>query len=94
MHGITAQAAYTWSHSLDEVTAYRGALPQDSTNFKGDYGNSDFDMHNIFVGLISYDVPGGQVEGPDERLAAEQPDDLPRRTAVLRLQLERHIGNR
>jgi Carboxypeptidase regulatory-like domain/TonB dependent receptor len=58
MHGITAQAAYTWSHSLDEVTAYRGALPQDSTNFKGDYGNSDFNMHNIFVGLITYDIPG------------------------------------
>ncbi len=59
VHGLTAQAAYTWSHSMDEVTAYRGALPQDSTNFKGDYGNSDFNMHHILVGLISYDVPGG-----------------------------------
>jgi outer membrane receptor protein involved in Fe transport len=59
-HGLTAQAAYTFSHSFDEVTAYRGALPQDSTNFKGDYGNSDFDMRNIFVGLLSYNVPGGQ----------------------------------
>ena len=59
-HGITAQGAYTWSHSFDEVTAYRGALPQDSFNFKGDYGPSDFDMHNIVVGLITYDVPGGQ----------------------------------
>jgi hypothetical protein len=58
MHGFTAQAAYTWSHSFDEVTAYRGALPQDSTNFKGDYGNSDFNMHNIFVGAITYDIPG------------------------------------
>jgi hypothetical protein len=60
IHGVTAQAAYTWSHSMDEVTAYRGALPQDSTNFKGDYGPSDFDNRNIFVGLISYDVPGSQ----------------------------------
>ena len=59
-HGLTAQAAYTWSHSFDEVTAYRGALPQDSFNFKGDYGPSDFDNRNIFVGLISYEVPGGQ----------------------------------
>jgi hypothetical protein len=42
------------------VTAYRGALPQDSTNFKGDYGASDFDQRNIFTGLISYDVPGAQ----------------------------------
>ena len=57
-HGISAQAAYTWSHSFDEVTAYRGALPQDSLNFKGDYGPSDFDNRNIFVGSISYQVPG------------------------------------
>jgi outer membrane receptor protein involved in Fe transport len=60
IHGLTAQAAYTWSHSFDEVTAYRGALPQDSTNFKGDYGQSDFDNRNIFVGLVSYNVPGSQ----------------------------------
>jgi outer membrane receptor protein involved in Fe transport len=60
IHGFTAQAAYTWSHNLDEVTAYRGALPQDSTNFKGDYGPSDFDMRNILVGLVSYNVPGTQ----------------------------------
>jgi hypothetical protein len=58
IHGITAQAAYTWSHSMDEVTAYRGALPQDSFNFKGDYGPSDFDNRNIFVGSVSYQVPG------------------------------------
>jgi hypothetical protein len=60
IHGFTAQGAYTWSHNLDEVTAYRGALPQDSTNFKADYGPSDFDMRNIFVGLASYNVPGTQ----------------------------------
>ena len=58
--GLRAQGAYTWSHNLDEVTAYRGALPQDSTNFKGDYGPSDFDSRNILVGLVSYNVPGTQ----------------------------------
>jgi outer membrane receptor protein involved in Fe transport len=58
IHGFTAQGAYTWSHSFDEVTAYRGALPQNSTNFRGDYGPSDFDARNIFVGLLSYSVPG------------------------------------
>ena len=63
-HGITAQAAYTWSHSFDEVTAYRGALPQDSTNFKGDYGPSDFDNRNILVTSVSYLVPGGQTLKP------------------------------
>jgi hypothetical protein len=58
MHGFTAQGAYTWSHAFDEVTSYRGALPQDSTNFRGDYGPSDFDSRNTLVGLVSYNVPG------------------------------------
>ena len=57
MHGLTTQFSYTWSHNLDEVTQYRGQLPQDSTNFKGDYGASDFDTRNTFVGFANYDVP-------------------------------------
>ena len=84
LHGFTAQAAYTWSHSFDEVTAYRGALPQDSTNFKGDYGPSDFDSRNIFVGLITYNVPGAQKwKAPDQWMAVEQSDDISRRPALL-----------
>jgi outer membrane receptor protein involved in Fe transport len=59
-HHLSTQTVYTWSHALDEVTAYRGALPQDSTNFKGDYSNSDFDTRNTFVSFMSYDVPGSQ----------------------------------
>ncbi|HEX6495518.1 MAG TPA: TonB-dependent receptor, partial [Acidobacteriaceae bacterium] len=57
MHGVTTQFSYTWSHNLDEVTSYRGQLPQDSTNFKGDYGNSDFDTRHTFVGYVNYTVP-------------------------------------
>jgi hypothetical protein len=56
-HGLTTQFSYTWSHNLDEVTMYRGQLPQDSTNFKGDYGNSDFDTRNSFTGYANYAVP-------------------------------------
>jgi hypothetical protein len=56
--GLTAQFSYTWGHNLDEVTQYRGQLPQDSTNFKGDYGNSDFDTRNGFVGYANYAIPG------------------------------------
>jgi hypothetical protein len=59
-HHFSAQTIYTWSHALDEVSAYRGALPQDSTNFKGDYSNSDFDTRNTFVSFMSYEVPGSQ----------------------------------
>ncbi len=63
-HGLTSQASYTLGHNLDEVTQYRGALPQDSYNFKnnvpgdpGDYGNSDFDTRNSLVGYLNYEVP-------------------------------------
>ncbi|MGA8727916.1 MAG: TonB-dependent receptor, partial [Terracidiphilus sp.] len=63
-HGLNSQASYTWGHNLDEVTAYRGALPQDSYNFKnnvpgdpGDYGNSDFDTRSAFKGFLNYTIP-------------------------------------
>ncbi len=62
-HRLSGQVAYTWSHNLDEVSAYRGALPQNSYNFKGDYGNSDFDTRNTFVGFFSYALPGSS-HGP------------------------------
>lgn len=70
-HGLTSQVAYTWSHSLDEVTAYRGALPQNSiatgsgcgpvsnAGFKCDYGNGDFDTRNTAIVQFTYDVPSG-----------------------------------
>ena len=60
IHHFSAQAAYTWSHSFDDVTAYRGALPQRSDDFKADYGQSDFDSRNIFVGALSYEAPGSR----------------------------------
>ncbi|HXS13410.1 MAG TPA: carboxypeptidase regulatory-like domain-containing protein [Acidobacteriaceae bacterium] len=56
-HRISSTAAYTWSHSLDEVTAYRGALPQNNLNLSADYGNSDFDVRNSFVSFLSYSIP-------------------------------------
>jgi hypothetical protein len=58
LHGVSTNAVYTWSHNLDEVSDYRGTLPQDSRNFKGDYSNSEFDIRNTFVGFASYSVPG------------------------------------
>jgi hypothetical protein len=56
-HGLTSQFTYTWAHALDEMSYYRGALPQDSFNLKGDYGNSDFDTRHNFSALISYVLP-------------------------------------
>jgi hypothetical protein len=57
-HGLSSQFNYTWSHSLDEITQYVGALPQDSTNFKGDYASSDFDIRHNFNAYLVYDIPG------------------------------------
>ena len=56
-HHLSSTTAYTWSHALDEVTAYRGALPQNNLNFFGDYGSSDFDVRNSLVSFLSYSIP-------------------------------------
>jgi hypothetical protein len=57
-HGLTSQFAYTLAHALDDMTNYRGALPQNSFDLKADYGNSDFDTRNNFTALVSYNLPG------------------------------------
>lgn len=56
-HGVSSVFNYTWSHSLDDMTTYRSRLPQDSTNLRGDYGNSDYDTRNNFNGAVFYDIP-------------------------------------
>ena len=62
-HGLSSEFGYTWAHNLDEITAYRGVIPFDSTNIKRDYGNSDFDTRHSFTGTLSWDVPGSE-RGP------------------------------
>jgi len=39
------------------MTQYRGFLPQDSRNLKGEYGNSDFDTRHSFTALVNYRPP-------------------------------------
>jgi len=48
---------------LDEVTGYRGNLPQNSYDLKGDYGNSDFDTRHAFTAQLNYDLPNSN-RGP------------------------------
>ncbi len=62
-HGLTSQFVYTWAHALDEITAYRGALPSDSTNLKAEYGNGDFDTRHNFSATFTWDIPGSS-HGP------------------------------
>jgi hypothetical protein len=56
-HHFTSQFSYTWSHSLDDMTAYRGTLAQNSYDLRGDYGNSDFDGRNSFTAGLDYSLP-------------------------------------
>jgi len=56
-HGISSNANYTWSHSLDDAPGVFGGF-QDDHNWLADYGNSDFDVrHNIEMDA-SYQIPG------------------------------------
>jgi TonB dependent receptor len=63
LHGLSSQFSYTWSHALDEVSQYRGVMPEDSFNLRRDYGNSDNDQRNTFAGFLSYEIPGSS-HGP------------------------------
>jgi hypothetical protein len=56
-HRFTSQLTYTWAHGLDDMTAYRGTIPQDSFNLRGDYGNMDFDTRHNFTAVLNYDLP-------------------------------------
>jgi hypothetical protein len=62
-HGFTSQFNYTWSHNLDFETGLIPYIPQNSTNPKGEYGNSDLDTRNTFIAYLIYDVPGS-AHGP------------------------------
>ena len=62
-HSLSAQIAYTWSHALDYETGLLPYVPQDPTNEKGEYGNSDFDVRNTFTGYLDYHIPASH--GPE-----------------------------
>jgi hypothetical protein len=55
--GLTSQLAYTWGHAHDDMSYWRGALPQNSFDLKADYGNSDLDTRHNFTALLSYKMP-------------------------------------
>jgi Carboxypeptidase regulatory-like domain/TonB dependent receptor len=62
-HGLSMVAGYTWSHSLDDVSAnwdfgYGSGLPQNAHNPGAEYANSDFDVRNRFTVSATYAIPG------------------------------------
>jgi hypothetical protein len=56
-HRFTSQFTYTWAHGLDDMTQYRGTLPQDSMNLKADYGSMDYDTRHNFTAVLNYELP-------------------------------------
>ena len=64
-HGLQFEAAYTYSHSLDNASsaslgsANNGDF-RDQTNPNLDYANSDFDIRHRFVLSYMYDLPFGR----------------------------------
>ena len=51
------QMAPDFWHGLDDMTQYRGTLPQDSFFLKGDYGSMDFDTRHTFTATLSWPLP-------------------------------------
>jgi hypothetical protein len=63
-HGLTTQVSFTWSHNMDTASEVEdffgtsGYVPQDSTNLKGSYGNSEFDQRRALIITYIYAIPG------------------------------------
>jgi hypothetical protein len=61
-HGLTSQANFVWSHSIDTASDLEDfipnqAQPQNSTNPAGDRGNSSFDIRRRFTWSFGYEFP-------------------------------------
>ena len=67
-HNLTTQVSFTWSHNLDtasEVSDFFGTsgfVPQDATNLRGSYGNSEFDQRRSLVFTYIYAIPTPKVD--------------------------------
>jgi hypothetical protein len=56
--GLTSMISYTWSHTLDVSTdSNGGGAPMNPYNWRGDYGNANWDLRHRFVAAYNYDLP-------------------------------------
>ena len=63
--GLAANAAYTWSKSIDDASGFFSSAgdpnyPQDSRHVNGERGLSDFDVRHRFSLSYGYDLPFGK----------------------------------
>jgi hypothetical protein len=57
-HGLSLLASFTWSHTLDiSSDSNNSGTPMNPYNWRGDYGNSNWDIRRRFVASLVYDVP-------------------------------------
>jgi len=57
-HGLSGMLSYTWSHDLDISDNSNGATTtMDQYNIALDYGDSNWDIRNRFVGTVNYELP-------------------------------------
>jgi hypothetical protein len=56
-HGLYLLAGYTYAHAIDTATNNLAPFPQNSLNFAGERGNSDFDIRNRFTLSATYELP-------------------------------------
>jgi hypothetical protein len=68
-HGLSSQANFVWSHSIDDASDLEDfepneAQPTNSTNPAGDRGNSSFDIRRRFTWNFTYQFPkaGGSMQ--------------------------------
>ena len=55
--GLTFNANYTWSHSLDEGGIAFGTAAQDDHNPRDAYGNADYDARHLLEFDYTYEIP-------------------------------------
>ena len=75
-HGLTSQANFVWSHSIDTASDLEDfepnqAQPQNSTNPAGDRGNSSFDIRRRFTWNFTYQFPTWAGPYPSSKMAGD-----------------------
>ena len=57
-HGLQMQASYTWAHTIDAGSdSNNGGQQMNPYNWKGDYGNANWDIRHRFVASFVYEIP-------------------------------------
>ncbi len=69
-HGLTTQVSFTWSHNMDTASEVEnffgtsGYVPQDATNLRDNYGNSEFDQRRALIFTYVYAIPSPKLDSP------------------------------